>query len=151
MLTGGCLCGTVAFEVEGVLTPVEVCHCSRCRKAFGTGLAATVYARLYGFRWVRGTEAVKVYEAPLIERPPQYRHVWCDRCGSPLPIYREEFGFVEIPVGALSDGMNSTLAYEIFAEQRLQWVSALGCVRQFDKAAPHGEEVVRQLLSPQTS
>lgn len=151
MLTGSCLCGTVAFKVESALTAIEVCHCSRCRKAYGSGLAATVYVRLDGFRWVQGTEAVKVYDAPLRERPPQYRHAFCDRCGSPLPICREEFGFVEIPVGALSGGVISTLAYEIFAEQRLQWVSALGCVRQFAKAAPHGEEVVRELFSSQTA
>ncbi len=151
MLTGSCLCETVAFEVEGELSAVEVCHCSRCRKAYGIGLAATVYARLEGFRWVRGTEAVKVYDAPLRERPPQYRHAFCNSCGSPLPICREEFGFVEIPVGALSDGISSALAYEIFAGQRLQWVSALGHVRQFDKAALHGEEVIRKLLSSQTS
>jgi hypothetical protein len=151
MVTGSCLCRTVAFAVEGALTVVEVCHCSRCRKAFGTGLAATVYARLDGFHWTHGAEAVKIYEAPLRERLPLYRHVFCNRCGSPLPICREEFGFVEIPVGALSAEMGSPLAYEIFADQRLQWVSALGRVRQFAKAAPPGEAVVREVLRLQAT
>lgn len=151
MVAGSCLCGTVGFEVEGALTAVEVCHCRRGRKAYGNGLAATVYARLDGFRWVQGTEAVKVYEAPLRERPPQYRHVCCDCCGSPLPICRTECGFVETPVGGLSERINSPLVYEIFTEQRLQWVSALGCVREFEKAAPHGEAVVREVLSRQTA
>lgn len=97
MLAGSCLCGTVAFEVEGDCTAIEVCHCRRCRQAYGSGMAATVYARLDGFRWVRGAAAVKVYDAPLRERPPQYRHVFCETCGSLLPICREESAFVEIP------------------------------------------------------
>jgi hypothetical protein len=146
MLAGSCLCGTVAFEIEGDCTAVEVCHCGRCRQAYGSGVAATVYARLDGFRWIRGAEAVKVYDAPLRERPPRYRHVFCDTCGSPLPICREEFGFVEVPVGTLTDGANSPLAYEIFTAQRLPWVSALGHVPQFTRAAPRGEEVVRALF-----
>lgn len=151
MLAGSCLCGTVAFEVEGDCTAIEVCHCSRCRQAYGGGMAATVYARLDGFRWVRGAAAVKVYNAPLRERPPQYRHVFCETCGSPLPICREEFAFVEIPVGTLTGETNAPLAYEIFAAQKLPWVSALDHVRQFAQAAPHGEEIVRELFSSQTA
>jgi hypothetical protein len=146
MLAGGCLCGTVAFEVEGDCTTIEVCHCRRCRQAYGSGMAATVYARLEGFRWIRGAEAVKVYDAPLRERPPQYRHVFCETCGSPLPICREEFDFVEIPVGTLAEEPNAPLAYEIFTAQRLSWVTALGHVHQFAQAASHGEEIVRELF-----
>jgi len=34
---GSCLCGVVAFEVEGPFDLFLNCHCSRCRKATGTG------------------------------------------------------------------------------------------------------------------
>jgi len=35
MYYGSCLCGTVAFEVEGELGPAEACHCTECRKWTG--------------------------------------------------------------------------------------------------------------------
>ena len=36
---GSCLCGEVAFEVEGPFDSFLNCHCSRCRKATGTARA----------------------------------------------------------------------------------------------------------------
>lgn len=54
MNSGHCLCEAVAFEVAGKLTRVEVCHCSRCQRAYGVGLGVTVYARFDHFRWLRG-------------------------------------------------------------------------------------------------
>jgi hypothetical protein len=35
MKTGSCLCGGVAFEINGPLRPVVGCHCSQCRKQSG--------------------------------------------------------------------------------------------------------------------
>jgi hypothetical protein len=35
MKKGSCLCGGVAFEVNGTLRPVVGCHCSQCRKQSG--------------------------------------------------------------------------------------------------------------------
>jgi len=38
--TGGCLCGGVAYEINGKLSPVDYCHCSQCRKTSGHFVAA---------------------------------------------------------------------------------------------------------------
>lgn len=35
MKTGSCLCGGVAFEINGPLRPVIMCHCTQCRKQTG--------------------------------------------------------------------------------------------------------------------
>ena len=39
--TGGCLCGAVRYETEGVLRGVVYCHCSQCRRQSGHHYAAT--------------------------------------------------------------------------------------------------------------
>ena len=39
--SGSCLCGGVAYEVNGPLRPVTYCHCSQCRKTSGHFVAAT--------------------------------------------------------------------------------------------------------------
>ncbi|MCZ6459403.1 MAG: aldehyde-activating protein, partial [Gammaproteobacteria bacterium] len=39
MYKGQCLCGAVAFEVEEIIGPFELCHCTRCRKSTGSAFA----------------------------------------------------------------------------------------------------------------
>ncbi len=41
MIRGTCLCGAVAFEVQGIIE-FRNCHCSRCRKAHGADYAANL-------------------------------------------------------------------------------------------------------------
>ena len=60
MLNGSCLCGAVAFTVEGPLRYVTSCHCSQCRKmtghywaATGTAIAAVTFSRQEGLKWYR--------------------------------------------------------------------------------------------------
>ena len=36
MYKGGCLCGTVCFEIRGAIRNIVYCHCSQCRKAQGS-------------------------------------------------------------------------------------------------------------------
>ena len=33
--TGGCLCGSVRYVIDGPLRDVLVCHCARCRRTHG--------------------------------------------------------------------------------------------------------------------
>lgn len=39
---GSCLCGEVTFEVDPPFHKMVHCHCSRCRKATGTGHATNL-------------------------------------------------------------------------------------------------------------
>src|SRR6266478_5531882 len=98
-MDGLCLCGAVAFEFQGPATPIELCLCIRCRRAYGSAFAATFYVDATDFRWLQGQDMISVYDAPLREKPPAYRHSFCRSCGSPLPIVREETPTVEVPAG----------------------------------------------------
>ena len=42
-LTGSCLCGSVRYTVQGEPQRAFHCHCSRCRKATGTGHASNLF------------------------------------------------------------------------------------------------------------
>ena len=35
MKTGSCLCGSVAFEINGPMADAHACHCTQCRKQTG--------------------------------------------------------------------------------------------------------------------
>ena len=53
VLTGGCLCGGIRFELTAPAAAAGYCHCTRCQRRTGTG--ASLQARIDGrtFRLVR--------------------------------------------------------------------------------------------------
>jgi Glutathione-dependent formaldehyde-activating enzyme len=55
---GGCLCQSVAFEVDLPLVKFIKCYCSRCRGATGSAFAANAYVLPTAFRWTSGAENV---------------------------------------------------------------------------------------------
>ena len=42
MLTGSCLCGSVAYEVDAPAGPIVHCHCSTCRKTHGAAFSTVM-------------------------------------------------------------------------------------------------------------
>jgi len=96
MVEGSCLCGEVAFELDGALSEIELCHCRKCRKAYGAAFSATIYCTEGAFKWTRGEAFVRTYDAPIEESPPAYRHSFCGTCGSTLPLVWARLPFVEV-------------------------------------------------------
>jgi hypothetical protein len=134
-MTGTCLCSGVAFEVEPPGTEMELCHCSRCRKAYGSAFAATFYVEAPRFRWTRGEELLAAYELPIQKAPPPYRHVFCRVCGSPLPIVRQEFGVVEVPAGLIDGDPGSRPARHIFIRTKAPWFEITDTLPRHEQAA----------------
>jgi hypothetical protein len=135
-MTGSCLCGGVAFEIDGRPTAIELCHCSRCRKAYGSAFAATFYVKLSSLRWTCGEDLIRVYDAPIVSAPPPYRHVYCAACGSPLPITRSEFGIAEIPAGIVDGDPRSRPACHIFVSRKAAWFEISDELPQHSESAP---------------
>ena len=57
-MTGACLCGDIAFEVEGPFAYMGHCHCSMCRKTHGTAFSTALGAAPDRFRWLRGADGI---------------------------------------------------------------------------------------------
>jgi hypothetical protein len=79
MTTGGCLCGAVRYEISEPLAPIEICHCSQCRKAQGTPFATNIPVSEAHFTITRGGGSLRVYESS-----PGKQRLFCERCGSPV-------------------------------------------------------------------
>jgi hypothetical protein len=121
MVRGSCLCGEVAFEIEGQLTPIQFCHATRCRKATGAAAAPEMLAPASGLTWIRGRERVCVYEAPLLAEPPRYRRAFCALCGSPLPVEIEGSDFAILNPGVLDDDPGTRAFRHAFVAQKATW------------------------------
>jgi hypothetical protein len=63
MLTGSCLCGGVAYEVDAAVGPIAHCHCATCRKAHGSAFSSVSSVPRDKFRWTKGTNLLASYES----------------------------------------------------------------------------------------
>ena len=139
MIRGSCLCGAVAFEVDGDLTPIQLCHAERCRKATGAAVAPELLARLSELSWVRGSSLVRVYEAPLLEEPPAYRRAFCSTCGSPLPAEIPGSGFALLNPGVLDDDPGTREFRHAFVAQKAPWHRITDDLPTFPSRPPRPE------------
>ena len=133
MIRGSCLCGAVRFEVDRVAGPFELCHCSRCRKVSGSAFAAAIYVNREDFRFTKGLESVKAYEAPILRAPPPYRSSFCAQCGSSLPDPSAKSPLVEIPAGALDDDPQLRPDKHIYVDVKSSWFEIADNLPQFDQ------------------
>ncbi len=45
MIRGSCLCSAVAFEIDGRVTPIQLCYAQRCQKSTGSAFSPELCAR----------------------------------------------------------------------------------------------------------
>ena len=119
-IQGSCLCGGFRFEIDQAAGPFELCHCNRCRKVSGSASLAALGVRAEHYRVLAGSELVRTYEAPLLNRPPTYHAHFCSVCGSPLPP-PEPDGWFEVPAGLLDGDPGLRPDKHIFLELAAAW------------------------------
>ena len=118
---GSCLCGAVAFTVEGPMRPVVACHCGQCRKVTGNHVAAT--AALRGDVDIEG-------EVTWFRSSAEARRGFCGTCGSAL-FWDGPGTHLSIMAGALDGATGLSLAGHIFCAEAADWEvigSGLPCV-----------------------
>ena len=118
ILRGSCLCGAVKFEASGEPTRFFHCHCSRCRKATGTGHASNLFLQPGVLRWLNGEEQVRTFKVPEAKR---FANNFCATCGSRLPREAKDGDSVIIPAGSLDDEAPIKPQARIFSGSRASW------------------------------
>jgi hypothetical protein len=139
MIRGSCLCGGVAFEITGDVTPIQLCHAERCRKATGAAVAPEMLAEARGLRWIRGADLVRQYRAPLLQEPPAYVRAFCATCGSPLPAAIDGTPYVNVNPGVLDDDPGTRPFRHAFVAQRACWHEISDGLPRFDGRPPRPE------------
>jgi hypothetical protein len=110
LITGGCMCGRVRYQVLGKLRDIVACHCVQCRRSSGHFVAATA-CRRREFALVK-SDTLKWYVAV-----PGFRRGFCSECGSSL-FFEEDGGErVSIAAGTLDKPQGLKLAAHIFASE----------------------------------
>jgi hypothetical protein len=142
MVSGGCLCGAIRFEVARFVGPFELCHCSRCRRAFGSAFAALIGVKAEDVSWISGRDEIQRYEAPVRKHPPGFRTAFCGQCGSPMPVFEADDDWFEIAAGILDDDPGLRPDRHIFVECGSAWYEILDDLPQLTKG-----DVVRMRIA----
>ncbi|MBO9434706.1 GFA family protein [Ruegeria sp. R13_0] len=111
MQTGSCLCGKVAFTIDGDLSPPSACHCGQCRKQSGHVWSSTSthqdnlnFTASDTLRWFRASETA--------------RRGFCSACGSFLFWQHNEEDTISVSMGALSEPTGLKLSKHIFVADK---------------------------------
>lgn len=143
MVKGSCLCGGVRFEIGGELTPIQLCHATRCRKATGGAYAPEMLGLRAELRWLAGEDLVRHFEAPLLREPPAYRRAFCATCGSPLPVEIPGTPFVNLNPGTLDDDPGTRPFRHAFVAERACWHEIADSLPQHDGRPPPPDRSAR--------
>jgi hypothetical protein len=79
MISGGCGCGAVRFEITEPFVNALYCHCTRCQRRTGTAAAASGRVQPGSFRVVAGEEHLRSWSPE-----DGFDKVFCGLCGSAL-------------------------------------------------------------------
>ena len=118
ILMGSCLCGAVKYEVAGEAKRFYHCHCSRCRKASGTGHASNLFLQPGALKWLSGAEHIRAFKVPEAKR---FTTQFCEICGGRLPRQPQNTDTVIIPAGSLDEDAPIVPQARIFVESRASW------------------------------
>ncbi len=130
MLTGGCFCGLVRYEIRAPLKAARSCHCSRCRKAFSAAASAYAQVEPGAFAWVAGAAHLVRYQSA-----PQWGWCFCGRCGSTLCGTHE--GEVHgVTLGCVDGDPGVEIAMHLFVGSRAPWDHIGGEAPQFEDGPP---------------
>ncbi|MCR9279470.1 MAG: GFA family protein [Pseudomonadaceae bacterium] len=122
MLTGRCGCHTVTFCSTKAAIVLSHCHCSECRRVYGTAFGSIVVVPRSGFRYLSGELEIACFAAS-----PRVNRYFCRVCGSSLPLVEEWDPLVGIPLGLVND---ADRALEGIKSQHIFAADALDCVVQ---------------------
>ena len=99
MLTGGCLCGGVRFEVSEEPDGFTYCHCTRCQRRTGSAWSAQARVAPESVRFLRGEELVKGWQPP----DDGWEKCFCANCGSHLFSKKRDGTIWSVRMGAFDD------------------------------------------------
>ena len=126
---GSCLCGAVAYEINGSLGPIVYCHCSRCRKVNGSAFAAVSAVADSDFRIVKGQESLRSYHTHA-----GVHRMFCGTCGSPIIGKRDSAPeTVRVRIGTLDTPLDTKVTAHIFAGSKAEWYEICDGMPQHDE------------------
>ncbi len=117
VITGGCACGQVRYEISGEPVLSLYCFCSLCRRRAGTDGYAGMMVAAADFTHTSGTTSF--YRTAAESGREVDRH-FCPNCGSHL-WGETQIDLVSVAAGTLDDPTNFVPTRAVFTEDAPPW------------------------------
>lgn len=129
---GACLCGALELAIAGPYRWFAHCHCSLCRKQYGTLFGTSLGVAAERFEWIAGASSVVGYRASAaFERP------FCRHCGAKAPALAQDGRTWNVPAGLLLDDPGARPRSHIFVGSKATF-AAIGAMLVQHAAYPPG-------------
>jgi hypothetical protein len=116
MLTGGCFCGHVRYELDAVPSKQTNCHCTTCRRTSGAPFVAWFTVPAQVFRIHCGAPA-------RFSSSAEGERTFCPRCGTALTFQSRHYpGEVDITTCSLDDPEAVPPRDHTYVRSQLSWV-----------------------------
>lgn len=127
---GGCLCGSIRFELTGPLRDIINCHCSKCRRFHGN-FGAYTSIKEDNLKFIK-QDSLKWYESITDETPDVYRG-FCSNCGSSLFWHPRGKGYIAVAAGSLDTSTNLKTMGHVWISQMADFYTLNDNLPAFDQ------------------
>jgi hypothetical protein len=141
-ILGGCLCGSIRYEIMAALKDAEHCHCSMCRKAHGAAFSTNAVVPTDKLTVTSGADLLSEYQSS-----PNRRKCFCSTCGSQLFMRRlDKPEFTVVTLGTTDADPCARPERHVFTGSKAPWYEIADALPQFkvypgfepDDATPSG-------------
>ena len=129
-IQGSCFCGAVTYKVAGNLRDAASCHCSMCRKMFGSQASAYALLEPDDFSWLTGENLITNYEIKKGEGIQ-----FCSQCGSTL-CGTHNGKVTWITLGCVDGDADIELGMHTFVGSKAEWETIPEGVPQYEELPP---------------
>jgi hypothetical protein len=118
VLTGGCLCGGVRFELTEPPQGAGYCHCTRCQRRTGTAASAQAGIPRGALTILTGEELITIYDPG----DGGFHKLFCSRCGSALfSRSPTDPGVMSVRLGGLDSDPGVTMEWRQYLNYAAPW------------------------------
>ncbi|MGR8946863.1 MAG: GFA family protein [Gammaproteobacteria bacterium] len=117
MISGGCLCGKIRYQINGRLSGAQHCHCEVCRKAHGAAFGTFTVARKKDFQWLAGEDELRGYKSS-----EGFLRQFCPTCGSQVTTLEDwNPKGITIAAGSLDNDVPLRIEGHMYVGSKASW------------------------------
>jgi hypothetical protein len=135
VLTGGCLCGSVRWELSEAPTTFTYCHCTRCQRRTGSAYSAQARIEPGTLRVVAGEHLVKGWDPG----DGGWIKCFCSTCGGQLFSKKPDGTMWSVRMGTFDDVPKGIVPkHRQFVAYAASWepIPAAEAIPHYDESAP---------------